>query len=607
MFADGVADEDLRHLREVADDVLLGVRVPRAEDRVGFLTAIAHATEFHGGADGNLLVRHAGKIGSARTGEIAFGLALLAHEHALLLLGALVLEILAKVAVAAGDLDVLPVLRDLLRHEVVVFLLADFEAFPRDDELVLLVILTLAGDEHFHLGVSADDAAEQRALVQLLEMRRADELAHHFAQLLVGGDGKQVNDEILIVREHVLQAAVALFLELVALHRGEDRTEHARVLRDLGIHAVSLAAEPLETLGLDGVLAQRFVERISKFIHAPLFYEEPRGLGHDLRVAAHEERYGLRAPVVAERLGHREDDLLELRDGQFTEERGEVAVVVAENGCDARRVRGGGERRVRGEDFVALREELERLGGLELEVLFRRVFDRRDDGLELRGIGERRERLGEIVERGDLLLQRARGLARGEDFFRLRERLVAEDERIGLLAGHAHERVGLQRALRGLPPLLERRIREDIRHELRGDLICGRASAEAVEHVPHERSRVGLRELFHGIEVLEFFRSNVIGRQRRERFARVLDLHRMALLRFEINRRLAQQEIVRDDDAVAPALVLHESARREFCEGGPGDGSEFAGFDCLLDVFCHIGARKVEGIAAGAKGFLWRG
>jgi hypothetical protein len=55
----------------------------------------------------------------------------------------------------------------------------------------------------------------------------------------------------------------------------------------------------------------------------------------------------------------------------------------------------------------------------------------------------------------------------------------------------------------------------------------------------------------------------MIGRQRRKRLSGILQLHRMALLRTKIDGCLAEEKVVRDDDAIPPAFVLHKCARCE--------------------------------------------
>src|SRR5689334_9651121 len=114
--ADLFADERLSHLRQVADDVLRGIGVPRAEYRVSLLPTVLDAPDLDDRAHGHGALLGSAEVRAARTSQVTFGLALLAGEHALLFLRALVLEILSKVAVATRDLDVLPILRDLLVH-----------------------------------------------------------------------------------------------------------------------------------------------------------------------------------------------------------------------------------------------------------------------------------------------------------------------------------------------------------------------------------------------------------------------------------------------------------------------------------------------------------
>ena len=124
----------------------------------------------HDGADADDVGAGVGEIGAAGAHELGFQLGLAPHEELLHFLGGLVFVVFAQVAVAAGDGDFLRVGRDLLLHQLVVFVLAPFQAFPGDEQGGFLLGL-LAGDQRLDGRVALDDARQQRALVHVVEAR----------------------------------------------------------------------------------------------------------------------------------------------------------------------------------------------------------------------------------------------------------------------------------------------------------------------------------------------------------------------------------------------------------------------------------------------------
>ena len=254
------------------------------------------------------------------------------------------------------------------------------------------------------------------------------------------------------------------------------------------------------------------------------------------------------------------------------------------------------------DDFIACDEQRDSRGSLELHAFARCILDGGDDRLECGAVAEGGERFGEIVEREDLVLQGARTLESGEQFIRLRKRLGAEDKVFVLFLRDADERVGLERLLHIFPPFLECGFCENIRHELLGDLLLRGASAEAGEDDANDCRRVGLREFFHAVHVAEFLCADVICIKNHERFRSVLELHRVALLGFEIYDGLAEQKVVRSDGAVAPALVLHDGAGFQFRQSLTGLGCEFACCDCLLDVVGHNWGAESRDARGGGQG-----
>lgn len=135
--------------------------------------------------------------------------------------------VLAEVAVAAGQRDVLRVRRDALLAEVVVFGAAAFEAGPGDDEAVVLLD-GFAGDEFLDGGEDLYDAREERAPVHVIEagreLERAGEVLHDFD---VGG-GNQLGQQLEVGEDEVAELVGLLLVEGVALDGGHHRAEDFR-------------------------------------------------------------------------------------------------------------------------------------------------------------------------------------------------------------------------------------------------------------------------------------------------------------------------------------------------------------------------------------------
>ena len=147
LVADFMAQQRLGHGRKVADEVLLRVGIPRAQDGEPLrLAAFARSVAWTMVPMLATSVRGLEKsVPRART-SCAFELRLAAHEEFLHFLGGLVFVVFAQVAVAAGDGDFPGVGRDLLLHQLVVLVLAPFQAVPGDQQIGFLPGL-LAGDE----------------------------------------------------------------------------------------------------------------------------------------------------------------------------------------------------------------------------------------------------------------------------------------------------------------------------------------------------------------------------------------------------------------------------------------------------------------------------
>jgi len=144
-----------------------------------------------------------------------------------------------------------------------------------------------------HLGVDADDAAEEGALVELFEDGGEEEFADSLAD---GGDlcaGEEVGDEFAILEDEVVEAAAgAGGGELVALEGGEDGAEDLGVDEVVEDGGVAFFAEPVEDVGAEGMIADGAVDFLFQIEMAFLVLEEAGDLGNDAAGAAEEEADG---------------------------------------------------------------------------------------------------------------------------------------------------------------------------------------------------------------------------------------------------------------------------------------------------------------------------
>src|SRR5829696_944360 len=93
--------------------------VSHAPRMVRLFTPVFDAPDSHRCPDPDLISLRLAKVRAAGPRQVSLHLALLPREHALLLLGALVFEVLPEVTVAARDLNILAVLRNALGNEVI--------------------------------------------------------------------------------------------------------------------------------------------------------------------------------------------------------------------------------------------------------------------------------------------------------------------------------------------------------------------------------------------------------------------------------------------------------------------------------------------------------
>ena len=349
--ADGLSEKGLTDGGFVGDDAAFGGTVPGTEDAEGFGFSGVGFDEGDGGADrddGGVGIL---EIGAAGIAEGAFQFGFAAGEDGLLFFGGFELEVFAKIAVGAGDLNIADVLRNLAVDEVVEFFFATFEAGPGDGE-GFVAILRFAADHGSQLGAQFDEASEEGAFVEVVEDGGEEKAAHGVADDFEIGFCEEVGEEGTIVEDEVAEFHALLgFGELVELEGAEDCAKEGGV-EEMGVGAAAFLAEPEEDFGGGGAFVDPAVEGFCEFARAVFALEEFLNVGGQARGAALHEVEGFRGPFGTEGfLEGGEGDAL-FGGGEGVEEFREIGGI-AEEGGDGGGVGAGLERFVAGEDFIA--------------------------------------------------------------------------------------------------------------------------------------------------------------------------------------------------------------------------------------------------------------
>ena len=118
--------------------------------------------------------------------------------------------------------------------------------------------------------------------------------------------------------------------------------------------------------------------------------------------------------MIAVGLGQGQDRLFQLRNRKIAKERGELLFLLTENRRDRQSIGQPRDRRKLCADFVPRDEQLNGFSGVQPRILLRGVFDRCNDGLKRHGIYKRAERLEQIIQAQNLVLQGTRPGEGGE-------------------------------------------------------------------------------------------------------------------------------------------------------------------------------------------------
>ena len=176
----------------VRNNMTLGVTVPCAQNRVGFLFSRIRSAQRDDGADGNARRIRIFKRCATRTVQrlLEFGLA--PHEHGLHLFRRFEFKIFAEIAIRPCQRDLLAVLRDFLFHQLFVFRSPLCQTAPGDNESRCLFFSLSAGDHHREFGIKFNDPGQKRPFRQFVERRGDEESPHRIARNTDIGASKHV-------------------------------------------------------------------------------------------------------------------------------------------------------------------------------------------------------------------------------------------------------------------------------------------------------------------------------------------------------------------------------------------------------------------------------
>ena len=240
------------------------------------------------------------------------------------------------------------------------------------------------------------------------------------------------------------------------------------------------------------------------------------------------------------------------------------------------------------ENFIADEKHFDRGGGLELTALLCGVLDLRGEGLELLDlVGEIAERLGDLIQRSDLVLGVA-GLAELVNKSTARiHRDLKKNIRIGFFRGDLEMSVRLHLFLHPVPPLFKSGGVENFGLKCNSDLVGGCFTTEVDQDFPRERKRVFLRLIPNALGIGRLLREDMVLRNRRQCFSRISDLHRVLFFGPEINEDLARNEVPLRHTPESPAFVLAIGAGGKAVEGVCGFLVKGAALHGLGEFVCH--------------------
>ena len=121
------------------------------------------------------------------------------------------------------------------------------------------------------------DAREQRTFVHVVEHRRELQGARQILDHFQFRRRRQFRQQVLVVQDIFAQTVRALFVELIALHRGQHRAKHFRP-ENVGEGVIALLREPQQQFTAGQMLGNQPRDGFLEFIDLAAFDEQRRGV-----------------------------------------------------------------------------------------------------------------------------------------------------------------------------------------------------------------------------------------------------------------------------------------------------------------------------------------
>ena len=219
------------------------------------------------------------------------------------------------------------------------------------------------------------------------------------------------------------------------------------------------------------MISQPAVQFAVEFVFFAQIDEDAPDFGDDADAPlAHEHEDFFHPFLFVKRSGESGQNAALLGGGNVVQNLVQTAFLIAENIAQADGAFAPGNARDVAK-FVADEDQFQGLRGVESAALLSGVFHGCYDGRELLVAFELIGVFENLVERGDLRLGLAGGGEGGEEFVGVGDRLLAQDDGVGLFGGEGDETVLFEELLGAVPPAFELRFVEDFAGKRLGDLI----------------------------------------------------------------------------------------------------------------------------------------
>lgn len=513
----------------------------------------AEVGDGNAGADADDVGLDVGEIVRLGAGEENFEFGAPAHEKFLHVLGGFEFEVLPKVAVTAGEPDLLAVLRNLLLDDVFEFRLALAIAGPRDDKHLLLD--SLRNQEFLDEWVFLHDPRHERAAVEFIEGAAGEYQAREVAYGLGVGSGEEVGHQLSFIEQEVAELFAGGLVR-----RGLDSFDNSEKERggleriEPGIRSArsgrgDIAANPTQQLKAGSLVVDPLLDRIG------LFGQDVGNLIEDSGGKSAE------FPHQTVRGGGLEDGENTLQGGrtQLVEHLGQVGGSGEQAGDE--------DRGIFGRRLLVLAQLFEgdcgfealggSAGGCLLESVQQCVLEFLNEQVSILKFVHEFEKLARHLG----LLDKAFRIAECfKHFVLLRNGRVAQDDRVGFPRGKIEMRVLLREFTGILPPFLPLIGGYNRAGERGLDAVGSCGAIETEKHQPEQGHGVVVGQPFQATEIGDLANFNVVVADGDEALGGVGELHCMGWIVGEADYDLAESGVEGSHAAEAPAFMLTEGA-----------------------------------------------